>query len=328
MAARRLELLVEQAQLARGAVQIVGELAQLVPARHLDPPAEVALGDAAQPGLDLGHRPDQRPGDDIAEPKRQEHAAESDRDHDPPRPRVCLLAGVDAGDHLGLGEVDQLVGEALQAVRQGPRLVALHLARLGDPPGAGQLHDPGHDRDEAVVVAPHPGEQLDLVAGDVLQPVQVVAELGELAQRRLEHLLVRGQQRGGDAVELCRGVVLHLAEGRDLALQPDQLFGLPVDAMERLQTHRTHQHQQRRHGEERHQELGLDARRQARDDVDHTVADAHQGSCNSSKRSSRNSSGSNRKPRYWTRMVPCLSTSVVNKVCSTCPSAVRVTATP
>ena len=114
---------------------------------------------------------------------------------------------------------------------RGPASSRCTCARLGDLPGARQLHHPGHDRDEAVVVAAHPREQLDLVAGDVLQPVQVVAELGELPQRGLQHLLVRGQQRGGDAVELGGGVVLHLAERRDLALQPDQLLGLPVDAV-------------------------------------------------------------------------------------------------
>ena len=58
--------------------------------------------------------------------------------------------------------------------------------------GAGQLDDPGHDRDEAVVIAAHPRQQLDLVAGDVLQPVQVIAELGELPQRGLQHLLRPG----------------------------------------------------------------------------------------------------------------------------------------
>ena len=95
----------------------------------------------------------------------------------------------------------------------------------GDLPGAGALHRPGHDLDEAVVVLPDLGQQLDLVLGHVLQPVEVVAELAELAQDAVELALVRGQERGGDAVELARGVVLDLPIGRDLALQLDQLLG-------------------------------------------------------------------------------------------------------
>ena len=72
--------------------------------------------------------------------------------------------------------------------------------------------------------------------------------------------------------------MLHLPVGRDLALQLDQLLGLPVHAAQHLQADRAQEDEQRHHGEERDQELGLHPRRHARDEADGKVAQAHQGS--------------------------------------------------
>ena len=91
-----------------------------------------------------------------------------------------------------LGHVDQLVGEALEPVGERPGLAQLHLPRLGHLPGAGQLHRLGHDPDEAVVVLPDLAQQLDLALRHVLQPVEVVAELAELAQHAVQNPLVLG----------------------------------------------------------------------------------------------------------------------------------------
>ena len=190
--------------------------------------------------------PDDRPREDVAQAERQDDAAERQADDDPPRGLIGLLARLDPLQHVGLGDVHQLVGEALEPVGERPRLAQLHLARLGDLPGAGPLHRPGHDLDEAVVFLPDLAQQLDLVLRDVLQPVEVVAELAELAQGAVERPLVGGQQRGGDPVELARGVVLDLPVGRDLALQLDQLLGALVHAAEHAQAHRAEQDQQRR----------------------------------------------------------------------------------
>ena len=145
-----------------------------------------------------------------------------------------------------------------------------------------------------VVVLPDLPQQIDLVLRHVLQPVEVVAELAELAQDPVEHPLVRGQKGRGNAVQLAGGVVLHLPIGRDLALQLDQLLGPLVHAAEHAQADRAEQDEQRHHREERDQQLGLHARRHARDQVDRKVPQARQGSFTRLRRSWRNSSSSNR----------------------------------
>jgi hypothetical protein len=67
---------------------------------------------------------------------------------------------------------------------------------------------------------------------NVLQPVEVIAKLLELAERRLDHahvdLLQRQRQDRGDAVELTRGVVLQLAVGGNLAMEDDKVLGPTV----------------------------------------------------------------------------------------------------
>ena len=133
-------------------------------------------------------------------------------------------------------------------------------ARLVDLAGAGALHRPGHDRDEAVVVRAHARQEIDLVLGHVLQPVEVVAELAELTEDAVQLALVLRQQRRRDAVQLARGVVLDLAIGGDLALQLDQLLGARVDPAQHLHPDRAQKDDQRDHPEKRDQQLGLHAR--------------------------------------------------------------------
>ena len=119
--------------------------------------------------------------------------ADDKGDDDRLRGAIGLAARLDARHHIRLGLVDQLVGQPLEPVRQRPRLLQLRLARLVDMPAADQLDDPGHDGDEAVVFLPDLAEQLDLVLGDELQPLEVVAELVQLAQRTVQGALVRDQ---------------------------------------------------------------------------------------------------------------------------------------
>ena len=88
--------------------------------------------------------------------------------------------------------------------------------------------------------------------------------------------------------------MLHLPIGRDLALQLDQLLGPLVHPAEHAQPDRAQQDEERDHREKRHQQLGLHARRHARDQVDREIAQAHHGSFTRSRRSWRNSSSSNR----------------------------------
>ena len=138
---------------------------------------------------------------------------------------VGLLARFDTRDHVRLGLVDQLVGQTLETVGQGRSLCRLHLPRLRGTAGANQFHDLRDDLDEPVVVLPELAEQLDFVLGHELQPIHVVAELVELAKRARQRRLVGSEQGGGNAVELARRVMLHLAIRFDLALQLDELLG-------------------------------------------------------------------------------------------------------
>ena len=124
----------------------------------------------------------------------------------------------------------------------GRALLELQLARGRDLAAAGALDRRRHDRDEAVVVGADSASSA-ASSGDVLQAVEVVAELAELAQDPVELARVPGQERGGDPVELARGVVLDVAVGGDLALQPDQLLGARVHAREHLEPDRPEQDQ-------------------------------------------------------------------------------------
>ena len=289
-----LDLLIQAAQLRAGAVDVGGERAQLVAIGDVDPLGELAAGNPAQPPRNLGERLHDRPREHVAQTERQDDAAEREGDHDQARRVIGALARLDLLEHAGLGHVDQLVGQALEPVGERARLAQLHRARLLDLPGARALDRPGHDRDEAVVVRPDLGQQVDLILGHVLQPVEVVAELAELTQDAVELALVLGQERGGDAVELARGVVLHLAIGGDLALQLDQLLGARPHPAEHLQPHRAEQDDQRDHREKGDQQLGLHPRGHARDHLDGEIAQAHQGSFTRLSRSRRNSSSSKR----------------------------------
>ena len=280
-----LDLPIEAAQLLRGAVDVGGERAQLVAVPDRDPSAELAGRDLAQLPRDPPERLDDRPREHVAEAERQDDAAEREADDDEPRDVVGALARLDVFEHVGFGDVDQLVGQALEAVGERACLAQLQRARRLDLPGSGALHRPGHDRDEAVVVRADARQQIDLVLGHMFQPVEVVAELAELAQDAVELAIVLRQERRRDAVQLARGVVLHLPVGGDLALQLDQLVGAGVDTAQHLHADRAQEDDQRDHAEERDQQLGLDPRRDARDQTDGEIPERRQGSFRRSRRS-------------------------------------------
>ena len=179
----------------------------------------------------------------------------------------------------------------------------------------------GHDPDEALVILADAAEQLDLVLCDELEPIEIVAELVELAQRRLERPLVRDDQRRGDAVELARGVVLELAVGRDLALELDEVVGAAVHGVQGLQADRAQGDEQDDDGEERRQELRVNPHREPRDEPDQPGPHGPLASVRRRRTSESSSSGSNRTPRYCTRSTPSRSMSDVRKVWSTSPPA-------
>ena len=234
---------------------------------------EVAGRYLAQTRLDLLDRLDQRPGDDVAEPQRQQDAAHREGDHDQPGCAVGPLGRLDRRHHVGFGDVDQLVRQPLEAVGRRHDLVQLNLPRLLGAAGADELGDVRHPGREPLVLLPDLAEHFHLARRDELHAVEVVAELAELAQRRIQHPVVLKQKCGRDAVELVGRVVLDLAIGRDPALQLDQLVGLIVDAAQHLQPDGPEHDQQSDDRQERDQKLGLDARRQPRHPADQPVRD-------------------------------------------------------
>src|SRR5262249_6884384 len=145
-------------------------------------------------------------------------------------------------------------------------------------------------------------------------PLEVVAELVELTQRAVQGALVRHQQRRRNAVELARRVVLDLAIGGDLAFTSDQLFGALVDGAQLVEPNGAERDQQRDDRQERDQQLCLDAHRQSRDRAHEKVVERHHSLSTRLFRSRRNSSGSNRAPRYCTRICPSASINVVSWV--------------
>jgi hypothetical protein len=163
--------------------------------------------------------PTQRPRDCEPEHECQGDGPYREPDDDPPRAHERVVARVHAGHHVGFRLVDELVREPLQPVSQWGRLRQLQLPPFGGPAPPDQLHDTRDDPDELVVVGPQAPEQLDLVPGDELQAIQVVAELVEPAEDGVEAPILGDEQRSGDTVELACRVVLQLAVGGDLALQ-------------------------------------------------------------------------------------------------------------
>jgi hypothetical protein len=177
--ARHFELPVEIAELLRGAVDVGRQRAQFVAIADLDTLGEVPGSDLAQSRVDLPDRPDQRQRNRAAED--QGDGAERESDDDRLRGAIGLSARLDARHHVRFGFVDQLVGQALEPARQRPRLLQLRRMRFIDVPAADQLDDPRHDGDEPVVFLPDLAEQFDLVLGDELQSLEVIAELVQLA---------------------------------------------------------------------------------------------------------------------------------------------------
>ena len=196
---------------------------------------KVAGRDPIEPSFDLLDRPDHRPGDDISQGEGKRDAAKRESDHDILRPFVRLLARFNARDHVRLGLVDQLVGQTLEAVRQGRGLCRLQLSRLRGAAGAEQSHDLRDYFHELIVVLPESAEQLDFILRNKLQPIHVVAELVQLAKRARQRHIVGSQQGGGHVVELARGVILYLPIRFDLALQLDELLGARIDPAQNVE---------------------------------------------------------------------------------------------
>ena len=122
-----------------------------------------------------------------------------------------------------LGAIDELVCQSLKPVGEGRELGGLDLPCLAGLPGAVQLQHPRRDGDEAGVFLTKAAKQRNLVLRDKRHAVEVVAELVDLAKRPGQSRIVWRRKRGGHAIELAQCIVLHLAVGVDLVLQPRQI---------------------------------------------------------------------------------------------------------
>jgi len=136
---------------------------------------------------------------------------------------------------------------------------------LGRLPGTDQFDHPRDDLDELVVILTHLAQQLHFVPGDELQPVKIVAELVEPAERGLEGALVGHQEGGGHRIELTGGVVLELAIGGDLSLELDHVLGATIDVAQRSKAYRAHDEQQHDDSQEGGEQLGVHRSRHSRD---------------------------------------------------------------
>src|SRR5512134_1595920 len=107
-------------------------------------------------------------------------------------------------------------------------------------------------------------EQLSLIPGHELETVEVVPVLVELTDSTLKRPLLGRQERRGDVVELGRGVLLQLAERRNLAPELAELFGPTVHATEDLDDNNAEYDQQRCDDKEGPDQLGMDSERRFR----------------------------------------------------------------
>ena len=156
--------------------------AEFVPIDDIDAVGKVAGGNLAEPSFNLGDRSNQRPGDGVTKDERQHTAAQRKAHDSPLRCGVGLIARLDAGYHVGLGLVDQLVRETLKTIGQRRSLCDLQFSCFRGTAGADQFQDIRHDIRKPVVLIPKPVKQFYFVLGHELQSVNIVPNLIELTQ--------------------------------------------------------------------------------------------------------------------------------------------------
>ena len=139
---------------------------------------------------------------------------------------------------------------------------------------------------------------------DKLEPLEVVAKLHELAERRLEGPLVGDQEGRSDAVELDGGVMLELAVGSNLPLEEPQLFGTSVDLTQHPEAGDADRDEQYDDDEEGREEFGVHGDWHPCHTPGQPVSHGARPSCRSLCKSWSSSSGAKRPPIYWTRRIP------------------------
>ena len=88
VAAGRLELRVQAAELVVHAVHVRRQVAELVPVHDVDVPGEVARGDRGEVGVDLLDRPDHRPREDEPQHQGEDERREGHTEEEVPRAEV------------------------------------------------------------------------------------------------------------------------------------------------------------------------------------------------------------------------------------------------
>src|SRR5262249_21242360 len=180
---------------------------------------------------------------------------------------ACVLASIPATMSPAALLTSWLVRRSSRSA-SGAACARLQILGLRRTTSANQIDNARHDLDEPVVLIPEPAKQLDFILRDELQAIHVVAELVKLAQRARQRPLVGRDQRGGDAVQRSRRVMLYLPISFNLALQLDQFLGALVKTAQNLKPHRPHHDQKHCNSKKSGQQLELYACRYPRNQVD------------------------------------------------------------
>ena len=159
---------------------------------------KIALGDLVELGVHVRDWPGERPRQRIAEEQGQAHAPHR---HPNDHPWEVTYALWLRSTFSTISASALFTSSLVRRSRRSARGVAC--VRCSSRPRRPSPSDHGdgltHDLDEPVVLLLDAAQQRGLVLGNVVQPVEVVAKLFELAERRLDHAgvdLLRRQRQG------------------------------------------------------------------------------------------------------------------------------------
>jgi len=192
---RARQLLRPRFELDCHAIELRRQPSELVAVRDLDPLREIARRNESEMRVHELHRPEERPGDRVAQHERQCGAPDRETDHDPAGCTIGIPTGIDAGRQVDLALVDEVVGEALEPIGERAGLGELQLPALGDASSFPQLGNTLGHLDELVIGCADAAEKLGVVRRRDLELVELIPELGELPERCLDRVLVPGPGR-------------------------------------------------------------------------------------------------------------------------------------
>ena len=149
-----LNLPIETSELLGRLINIRGQHSKLVPVGDGHLLCKVAGGNLPKMSFDRLNWPDQRPRDDVPKAKRQQDTGDGERNNNHSGGHVGPLRCIDGVNHVGLGQIDELVRQTFEAVGQWDDL-CLNVARLVRPTGPNEVDDACHLSRELIVVLPN-----------------------------------------------------------------------------------------------------------------------------------------------------------------------------